>query len=287
MENTNIAVVTGANKGIGYAIVEQLLLHPTKYSVFLTSRDTQRGEEAMANLLKKYPEFKNRLHYHQLDVSSSKSIDNFVQWLEDNQKTVSLLVNNAGIFYQREIRPNNGNFEFVDFLPPEDTKRIIQTNVRGLIELTEKLLPYLADDGKIINISSLAGELWWQGEAVQNWLSDSRLTRQGFFDLLDTFEQAAYKQQHPALGYFGSIYFTSKAFVNAYTRFILPRLLKKNQTGFAVHPGWIQTDLGGKEAPGKIDDSYVSTLAIVNLSLEDSLKLSGRYFDEFGKLKDF
>jgi hypothetical protein len=45
--------------------------------------------------------------------------------------------------------------------------------------------------------------------------------------------------------------------------------------------------MGGKHAPGKIEDSYVSTLAVVNLSLEESLKLSGSYFDDKGQVQPF
>ena len=187
-ENTKLAIVTGSNKGIGYAIVEQLLLHPDKYSVVLTSRDIQRGEEAVGNLLKKYPEFKNRIHYHQLDVSSSKSIEIFVQWFAEKHKSFYLLVNNAGVADNREIDMSKGKPDFATFLPPESTKNIIHTNVRGLIEITEKLLPYLADDGRIISISSILGSLQFQGETVQKWLSDSHWTSESFFNLLDEFE---------------------------------------------------------------------------------------------------
>jgi carbonyl reductase 1 len=311
MDNQKLAIVTGANKGIGFATVEQLLLHPHKYNVVLTSRDIRRGEEAVEKLLTKYPDFKNRLLYHQLDIASSKSIDEFVDWLAQNHKSFSLLINNAGFIDSSEFgnwmalnykefaillkypsfvesyESNPAKYDPNFMLPADSIKETLNVNVRGTFELTEKLLPYLSNDGKIITISSIMGELQLHSEEGQKKLGNPNLDRKSFYELLDAYEKAALKNEQKKLGFSDMVYAASKSFVNTYTRFVLPTLLKNNQAGFALHPGWIQTDLGGPNATGKIEDSYVTTMTIVNFSLEESKKNNGKYFDNEGKVHDF
>jgi carbonyl reductase 1 len=99
MSHTRVAVVTGANKGIGYAIVRQLALQYPKSPfnngsllIYLTARDKNRGEQALKEiyndpLLKKGKALSTDggladVQYHQLDISDSSSIETFSSFLK-------------------------------------------------------------------------------------------------------------------------------------------------------------------------------------------------------------
>ena len=90
--SSRIAVVTGANKGIGLAIVRSLC---KKFNgdVFLTARDIGRGQKAVALLNSEGLDPK----FHQLDISSQESIDTLKKFIEEKYGGVDVLVNNAGM----------------------------------------------------------------------------------------------------------------------------------------------------------------------------------------------
>lgn len=112
---TRIAAVTGANKGIGLAIVRNLALqYPSSafnngpLLIYLTARDKSRGEEAVKSLqddtqLKKAKALVSdgglsEVRYHGLDISKPKSITDFASFLkEEHPDGVDMVVNNAGI----------------------------------------------------------------------------------------------------------------------------------------------------------------------------------------------
>ena len=71
--NHKILLVTGSNKGIGYAILEGLLKEKSKLRMILTSRNENQGQTSLNNLITKYPEAKSQLFYHQLDISKKES----------------------------------------------------------------------------------------------------------------------------------------------------------------------------------------------------------------------
>jgi carbonyl reductase 1 len=110
-----IAAVTGANKGVGFAIVRQLALQYPKSAfntgpllIYLTARDQSRGEEALKKIhadeqLKKAGALKAdgglaEVRYHQLDISDKQSIDDFAEFLKkEHPPGIDIVVNNAGI----------------------------------------------------------------------------------------------------------------------------------------------------------------------------------------------
>lgn len=93
--NQEIFEVTGANKGIGYAIVKGLC---EKYQgkVYLTARDIARGQEAV----KKLEELGLQPLFHQLDITDKNSIIKFRDYIASNEGGIDLLVNNAAIAYK-------------------------------------------------------------------------------------------------------------------------------------------------------------------------------------------
>ncbi|XP_052729908.1 (+)-neomenthol dehydrogenase isoform X2 [Vigna angularis] len=87
------AVVTGANKGIGFEICKQLLSNGV--TVVLTARDEKRGIEAVEKL--KEFDVSDQVVFHQLDVTDPKSIESLANFIKTQFGKLDILVNNAGI----------------------------------------------------------------------------------------------------------------------------------------------------------------------------------------------
>jgi len=192
-----------------------------------------------------------------------------------------VLINNAAFNIEKDWRDNTWK------LRPEEQKEIIHTNFFSTVNLTEKLRPFLSSEGKILNVSSVISQLKLQGEPVRKFLSNDKVTLEELMNKMKEFEDKAARYEHIELGYTKEIYQVTKAFLNAYTRFVLKRELGKHQTCFCLHPGWIKTRMGGQDAPQPIEESTISTLRIFNMGLEESIKFNGELFDKDGGLLEF
>ena len=153
MTTEKIALVTGANKGIGLEIVQQLA--KAGFRVLLTARDRQRGEEVS----RKLQQDGLRVEFLQLDVTDETSIDRLAKELVSQIDHLDVLVNNAGIL----LDPPNASVLEVE---PTVILQTLQTNTLGPLRLTQKLVPLLvkSDAGKVINVSSGGGQLTDMGD---------------------------------------------------------------------------------------------------------------------------
>jgi NAD(P)-dependent dehydrogenase (short-subunit alcohol dehydrogenase family) len=144
MASKRIAVVTGANKGIGFEIVRQLLQRGVQ--VVLTSRNQEAGERAVGKL-------NGNVDWQQLDVSDDISIERAAAAFSDRHDHLDVLINNAAIY------PDEG----LDILSinREQLVATFQTNTFGALRVTQAFLPYLkkAGSARVINISSGYGEI--------------------------------------------------------------------------------------------------------------------------------
>ncbi|KAJ0035690.1 hypothetical protein Pint_26169 [Pistacia integerrima] len=141
-----VAIVTGANKGIGFAVVKRLA--ELGLTVILTARDVERGEKAV-DLLRR----QGLLHvsFCQLDVSDSSSIRTFVLWFKNKFGVLDILVNNAAVSFN-DIGENSVEYAEI----------VMKTNFYGAKLLTESLLPFFRlspSKARILNISSRLGSL--------------------------------------------------------------------------------------------------------------------------------
>jgi len=130
------AIVTGASKGIGYALTNDLL--NKGYKIIGTSRT---GEITDFN--------DGDFQSLSLDLSKQSSINNFVQQIESEGIKIDLLINNAG------IGPDLG----LDLPEINTYQSTIDVNVKGTVLLTEKLLSSIVNGGKILNVSSKMGSI--------------------------------------------------------------------------------------------------------------------------------
>ena len=142
-----IAVVTGANRGIGFEIAKELA--EKGFQVILTARDAKKGVLAAKQLaITGLP-----VEFMQLDVSTDKSISKFAKMFSKKFDHLDVLVNNAGILL------DEGNTTLD--VPREVIKKTLETNLYGPFLLSQAMLPWLlrSEDCRIINISSGLGSL--------------------------------------------------------------------------------------------------------------------------------
>jgi NAD(P)-dependent dehydrogenase (short-subunit alcohol dehydrogenase family) len=137
---TNVALVTGANKGIGYAIAAGLAAGGM--SVLLAARDAGRGEQAAAAL-------RGDVHPVVLDVTDPESARAAAEHVEARFGHLDVLVNNAGITGPRGVAA----------VDADAVRAVFETNVFGVLTVTNALLPLLrrAPSARIVNLSSSVG----------------------------------------------------------------------------------------------------------------------------------
>eukprot|EP01084_Bolivina_argentea_P161497 281112_1 len=176
-----LALVTGGNKGIGYAICKQLLA-TQKFNVLLATRNLDNGKKALTNLQKDLSDsFSNdNVDLLELDVSNKSSIESSLDYLSKEKKInkLDVLVNNAGIASGDEF-----NSVLVD--------QIFDTNFYGAINTTEIFLPLLQkeDGGRILYMSSRVGSINKLGsKEYQNELNSEELQYDRLYELMAKFQ---------------------------------------------------------------------------------------------------
>lgn len=140
------ALITGANKGIGFETARQL--GALGYTVLIGARSAARGEDAVAQLTAEGVD----AHFVHLDVTHPHSIDRAAIQIEEKFGKLDVLVNNAGIFIDNAP---------TSLLDPELLRSTFDTNVFGVFEVTRAMLPLLRQSrsGRIVNMSSGLGSL--------------------------------------------------------------------------------------------------------------------------------
>ncbi|WP_222425354.1 oxidoreductase [Bacillus tropicus] len=168
--NKQIAVITGASSGFG--LLTTLELAKKDYLVITTMRNLEK----QGNLLSQVTQLnlQQNIKIQQLDVTDQNSIHNFQLFLKEINK-VDLLINNAGY----------ANGGFVEGIPVEEYRKQFETNLFGAISITQLVLPYMREQksGKIINISSISGQVGFPGlspyvsskHALEGWSESLRL----------------------------------------------------------------------------------------------------------------
>jgi NAD(P)-dependent dehydrogenase (short-subunit alcohol dehydrogenase family) len=146
-EDLRVALVTGANRGMGLEVSRQLARRG--YTLVLGSRDPQKGERAAARLT----EEGLSVHPRQLDVSKDESVEKLAASIEVDQGRLDVLVNNAAIHFDTWQRALGADLNIVREAP--------ETNTFGAWRTCEALAPMLrrSDHGRIVNVSSGAGSL--------------------------------------------------------------------------------------------------------------------------------
>lgn len=144
MSTQKVALVSGANKGIGLETVRQL--RDLGYFVFLGARKETEGRAAAQKL-------GQNVEFIALDVEDTATFPAVAAAIESRFGHLDALVNNAGVGFDNGIAPSKVGLDLV--------RRTFEVNVFGLIGLTQALLPLLRKSpaGRIVNVSSILGSL--------------------------------------------------------------------------------------------------------------------------------
>lgn len=257
-----VAVVTGSNKGIGYAIVKELCKRGVG-NVYLTARDVARGKAAVEELKK---EGLNPL-FHQLEVTDRDSVKTLAKYLKDKHGGLDILINNAGVIVQDLY---NSTYE--------DSKRVIDINYRSLLIIQENLFPVLKDNARVINISSDCGHI----SNLRNSYWINRLTTEdlkledidAFVDwFLDAVKNGNLKRED-FVQMSMLAYIVSKISMCALTR-IQQKQVGRGISINSLHPGFVQTDMTKHVGMLTLEESGK---APAHLALDVDQSVKGKYF---------
>lgn len=186
-----VVFITGASSGIGEACAE--IFAQSGADLILSARRIEKIESLAIKLKEK---FNVRIYTGKMDVQSKKEVNHFVENLPEEFKAVDILINNAGLAL--------GVTEFYND-DPEGWDRMIDTNIKGLLYVTHKIVPFMMKEGsgQVINLGSIAGH-----------------------------------EAYPK----GSVYCATKHAVKAITRSLRMDLLDKGIRVSSIDPGMVETE---------------------------------------------
>ncbi|KAK1828001.1 carbonyl reductase [NADPH] 1 [Podospora conica] len=251
MSYARVGVVTGANKGIGYAIVRQLALqYPSSplntgpLLIYLTARDPSRGETAVTTLTTQdVPLQQSRalralggltdIKFHQLDISHPPSIHALAASLRAAHPSgIDFVINNAGTA--------------LDGFDINVVRTTLACNYHGTLAATRAFLPLLrSSGGRIVNVASTLGCLDKYSPAITaRFLSATSVD--DVTGLMDEFAAAVERGREKDEGWPSAAYATSKAGVIGMTIRIAAEVEAEGREGVLVNaccPGWVVTDM--------------------------------------------
>ena len=248
-------IITGANSGLGFETAKKIA-NNKDYQVILACRNLEKGTKAKDIIIKETGN--ENIILMQLDTSSLESVRNFVDEFKKLDTKVYGLINNAG------ISPLGH-----DGLSVDGIEIVCATNYLGHFLLTNLLLPYMEDAGKIFNITSdmhnPPEELTWQDPE----------------ELFHPKENDRRKYSYSKLC---NIYFTYE----------LDEILRKKHSNILVNafnPGMMDTNFSGGAntkdrmamvkltMPERVGDLDKSSSALAELTINDEYKDTGKYYD--------
>ncbi|XP_064097027.1 carbonyl reductase [NADPH] 3-like isoform X2 [Macrobrachium nipponense] len=274
MAGKRIAVVTGANKGIGYGIMKELC---TKFNglVYLTSRDESRGLAAV----KKLSELGLQAQYHQLDIDNIGSIKKFADYIKTKYDGFDVLVNNAAFAYSTDATEPLG----------EQAENTIRVNFTGTLNVCRELFPLLRPGARVVNVSSTAGHLLQingsepAASTLREKFASPTLTEDEIVSLVNQFVKDAKAGDWNAKGWPSSAYAVSKVAVSALTR-VQQRAfdadLRKDVVVNSCHPGYVDTDMTAHKGPLTIEQGAVSPSYLALLPPDTDLRGAYIWYDK-------
>ncbi len=150
--NSEVAVITGANRGLGLETCRQLA--ERGYRVILTSRDADKGRAAVEHLRQQGLQ----VDFHVLDVTDLASIAQLARDIDQDYGRLDVLVNNAGVFLD-SIGSDDSTQDSVFHAELSTVRDSMETNVYGPLRLCQALIPLMNGQGRIVNLSSGMGQL--------------------------------------------------------------------------------------------------------------------------------
>ena len=224
-----IALITGANKGLGLETARQL--GKQGITVLLATRDLAKGEAAAATLKKDGIDARAV----KLDVNHPSDYAAVAKTIEKDFGVLDILVNNAGVL----LDSRKGNE--TSTTSAEVLRKTFDTNFFAVVALTQALLPLLrkSEAGRIVNLSSILGS------------NTLHATKGSFIYDAKTFA-----------------YDASKAALNSFTIHLAHELQGTKIKVNSAHPGWVKTDMGGEGAQLEIEEGGKTSVELATLPLD-------------------
>jgi len=263
-----VALVTGANKGIGLAIARQLAhTRPNDLHVLVGSRDVKLGEDAVAQLR---ADGLQNVSLLRVDLLDEDVIRAAAQTVQDTYGGLDVLVNNAGMAFKGDAFDANV------------ARATIATNYYGTKAVCKHFLPLIKDYGRVVNVTSRAGLLSKLSPNLQQAFSKEDLTLSELDSLMEKFSSDIAKGTHKEEGWPSNTYAVSKIGENALTR-ILAREEANNtaRNGVLINaccPGWCRTDMAGPKAPRSAEEG--ADVAVYLALLPRDSTYNGLFFGE-------
>jgi NAD(P)-dependent dehydrogenase (short-subunit alcohol dehydrogenase family) len=227
MSEKKVALITGANKGLGLETARQL--GKLGYTVLIGSRDPLKGEVA-ARLMRNEG---IDVRVVKLDVNRQADIDAAAAMVESEFGKLDVLVNNAGVMIEKGWTKNTTSETTL-----ENLRATFEANLFAVVAVTKALLPALkkADAARIVNVSSILGSVSLQATKGSPTYSTKLFA-----------------------------YNASKAALNVYTISLAHELRNTKIKVNSAHPGWVKTDLGGSAAPMNVVDGAKTEVELATL----------------------
>jgi NAD(P)-dependent dehydrogenase (short-subunit alcohol dehydrogenase family) len=236
MEHKRIALVTGANQGVGLQVAKELVANGV--TVLIGSRNFERGKPAAE-------EIGPGAIALQLDVTDRASIDAAAEHIRKEFGRLDLLVQNAAISNTGKL-PGQSIAEYVKSTRPsivslDEVRAVWETNVFGVLAVYQAMLPLLRDssDARIVNVSSGVGSLTMNANRA-----------------------------HPYHAMFGPTYSASKAALNAMT---LAMMVELESTGIKVNlasPAFTKTNLNGYAGTESVEEGSREVVRVALLGAD-------------------
>jgi len=233
MNNKPVALVTGANQGIGLQIAKDLVAHG--FAVLVGSRDLERGEVAAK-------EVGSDAHALQLDVTDQASIIAAAERVRNEFGRLDVLIQNAAISNTSKL-PGQSVAEYAATTRPsnvslDEMRAVWDTNVFGVLAVYQAFLPLLREtpNARIVNVSSGVGSLTTNSDPASRWRS-----------------------------IFGPVYPASKTALNALTVAMAIELEPEGIKVSAVSPGFTKTNLNGYAGTETVEEGAREAVRVAML----------------------
>lgn len=222
-----VALITGANRGIGLETARQL--GQQGVTVIVAARTSKAAEETASKLKAEGTD----AFPLKLDVTSSQDREAAAKTVGERFGKLDILINNAGVGALDGTMVNK-----TVHTTEEELQKVFGTNVFSVIAVTRAFLPLLqkSEAGRIVNLSSILGSLTLHADPNSPIAS------------VKTFA-----------------YDASKAALNAFTIHLAAELKGTNIKVNSAHPGWVKTDMGGEQAPMELPEGAKTSVDLALL----------------------
>jgi NAD(P)-dependent dehydrogenase (short-subunit alcohol dehydrogenase family) len=228
-QEKKVALITGANRGIGLETAKQL--GETGVTIVAAARTALAAEETAAKLKQQGID----AYALQLEVTSEADRKAAAKYLEEKFGKLDILINNAG------VAASTGFTNVTSQVTDEELERVFDTNLFAVVALTRELLPLLkkSDAGRIVNLSSILGSLTLHADPTS-----------------------------PIANFKSFAYDASKSALNAYSIHLAHELKDTPIKVNSAHPGWVKTEMGTDAAPMEIPDGAKTSVALALLGAD-------------------